>query len=207
MRLGLVTFSYPRHSQFSNPGRCLVWRLLFIAFRYNLSNLYKWSWAAFIVITVMNDDNTIVLFPSGNYPKISPTSPAITVNTFVTSKRMLNVKTAFTIANNIVHSKLDFCIFRFLYLDSTQIKRLQFIQNSFARVVTRAPRHHHVTPVLKMIATERIHFKAMYLTFMYNCSTPCPLTCTFSKSSPFSQPALPDHPPVSPFSKRPIPCA
>src|SRR6218665_2581032 len=62
---------------------------------------------------------------------------------------MLDFKTASTIATSIVHSKLDYCNSLFLNLDSTQIQRLQLIQNSLARVVTRTPRHHHITPVLK----------------------------------------------------------
>src|SRR6218665_1141518 len=59
----------------------------------------------------------------------------------------------------------------FLNLDSTQIQSLQLIQNSLARAVTRTPRHHHITPILKSLhwlkIPERIHFKALSLT--YNC--------------------------------------
>ena len=59
----------------------------------------------------------------------------------------------------------------FLNLDSTQIQSLQLIQNSLARAVTRTPRHHHITPVLKSLhwlkIPERIHFKVLSLT--YNC--------------------------------------
>src|SRR6218665_2391295 len=54
-------------------------------------------------------------------------------------------------------------------LDSTQIQRLQLIQNSLARAVTRTPRHHHITPVLKSLhwlkIPERIHFKVLSLTY------------------------------------------
>src|SRR6218665_218923 len=113
---------------------------------------------------------------------------------------MLDFKTASTIATSIVHSKLDDCNSLFLNLDSTQIQRLQLIQNSLARAVTRTPRHHHITPVLKSLhwlkIPERIHFKVLSLT--YNSSSP-PSPLTFASFSPFSQPALPDHPPVSPF--------
>src|SRR6218665_1384726 len=52
---------------------------------------------------------------------------------------------------------------------STQIQRLQLIQNSLARAVTRTPRHHHITPVLKSLhwlkIPERIHFKVLSLTY------------------------------------------
>src|SRR6218665_3795417 len=74
-----------------------------------------------------------------------------------------------TIATSIVHSKLDYYNSLFLNLDSTQIQRLQLIQNSLARAVTRTPRHHHIPPGLKSLhwlkIPERIHFKVLSLTY------------------------------------------
>src|SRR5688572_7875440 len=82
---------------------------------------------------------------------------------------MLDFKTASTIATSIVHSKLDYCNSLFLNLESTQLKRLQLIQNSLARAVTRTPKHHHITPILKSLhwvkIPERIHFKVLSLTY------------------------------------------
>src|SRR6218665_3683584 len=82
---------------------------------------------------------------------------------------MLDFKTASTIATSIVHSKLDYCNSIFLSLDSTQIHRLQLIQNSLAQDVTRTPRHHHITPVLKSLhwlqIPERNPFKVLSLTY------------------------------------------
>src|SRR6218665_3361917 len=91
---------------------------------------------------------------------------------------MLDFKTASIIVTSIVHSKLDYCYSLFLNLDSTQIQRLQLIQNSLARAVTRTSRHHDITPVLKSIhwlkIPERIHFKVLSLT--YNSLQPSKLT-------------------------------
>jgi len=82
---------------------------------------------------------------------------------------MLDFKTASAIATSIVHSKLDYCNSLFLNLESTQLKRLQLIQNSLARAVTRTPKHHHITPILKSLhwlkIQERIHFKVLSLTY------------------------------------------
>src|SRR6218665_3025198 len=82
---------------------------------------------------------------------------------------MLDFKTASTIATSSVHSKLDYCNSPFLNLYSTQRQRLQLIQNSYARDVTRTPRHHHITPVLKSLhwlkIPERIRFKVLSLTY------------------------------------------
>ena len=68
---------------------------------------------------------------------------------------------------SIVHSKLDYCNSLFLHLESTQLRRLQLIQNSLARAVTRTPMHHHITPILKSLhwlkIQERIHFKVLPL--------------------------------------------
>src|SRR6218665_2530866 len=58
---------------------------------------------------------------------------------------MLDFKTASTIATSIVHSKVDYCNSLFLNLDYSQIHRLQLIQNSLVRAVTRTPRHDHIT--------------------------------------------------------------
>src|SRR6218665_797944 len=82
---------------------------------------------------------------------------------------MLDFKTASTIATSIVYSKLDYCNSLFLTLESSQIQRLQLIQNSLARAVTRTPKHHHITIVLKSLhwpkIPERIHFKVLSLTY------------------------------------------
>src|SRR5688572_27556522 len=62
----------------------------------------------------------------------------------------LDFKTASTIAASIVHSRLDYCSSsRFLNLESIQLKRLQLIQDSLARAVTRTPKHKQITPWAK----------------------------------------------------------
>src|SRR6218665_78928 len=85
------------------------------------------------------------------------------------TRPMLDSKTASNIATSIVHSKLDYCNSLFLNLDSTQIQHLQLIQNSLAQAVTRTPRHHHITPVLKSLhwlkIPEHIHFKVLSLPY------------------------------------------
>src|SRR6218665_3271215 len=82
---------------------------------------------------------------------------------------MLDLKTASTIATSIVHSKLNYCNSLFLNTDITEINRLQTIQNDLARAVTRTPKHHHITPVLKWLhwlkIPERIEYKAISLSY------------------------------------------
>jgi len=63
----------------------------------------------------------------------------------------LDFKTASTIATFIVHSKLVYCNSLYYNLPQSQIKRLQNIQNSLARAVTRTPKSSLITPVLKFL--------------------------------------------------------
>ena len=52
----------------------------------------------------------------------------------------LNVKPHHsTLATSLVHAKLDYCNSHFLNLDTTQINRIQAIQNALARTVTKNP--------------------------------------------------------------------
>ena len=57
----------------------------------------------------------------------------------------LDSKTASLIATSIVHSKLDYCNSLYYNLPSTQLHRLQQIQNSLARAVVKAPKLTHTT--------------------------------------------------------------
>src|SRR6218665_3584477 len=90
---------------------------------------------------------------------------------------ILDYKTACTIATSIVHSKLDYCNSLFYSINSSQITRLQTIQNALARAVTKTPKHHHITPVLKSLhwlkIPQRIHYKnsISYLQYSSNLST------------------------------------
>ena len=84
---------------------------------------------------------------------------------------ILDYKTACTIATSIVHSKLDYCNSLFYNIDSSQMKCLQ--------TVTKTPKHHHITPVLKSLhwlkVPQRIHYKIVSL--IYNAlqtSKQCP---------------------------------
>jgi len=82
------------------------------------------------------------------------------------------LKTASSIATSIVNAKLDYCNSLFLNIDVTQINRLQAIQNALVRAVTKTPKHHHITPVLKTLhwlkIPERIEYKVTSFTYMYS---------------------------------------
>src|SRR6218665_1215537 len=83
---------------------------------------------------------------------------------------MLDLKTASaTVIASIVHAKLNHCNSLFLNIDVTQLNLLQAIRNALARAVTKTPKHHHFTPVLKTLQwlkiPERIEYKVISLTY------------------------------------------
>jgi len=81
----------------------------------------------------------------------------------------LDFKTASTIATSIIHFKLDYCNSLYYNLPQSQIKKIQNIQISLARAVTRTPKSSHITPVLKFLhwlkINKRIKYKLFSLTY------------------------------------------
>ena len=64
-------------------------------------------------------------------------------------RRYLTPETCATLVHSLISSKLDYCNSLLIELPETQINRFQCIQNSAARIVSRRPRHEHITPVLE----------------------------------------------------------
>ena len=70
---------------------------------------------------------------------------------------------------SLIHSKVDYCNSLLLNLPATQTNRLQLVLNSAARAVTKTPKFHHITPILKSLhwlkINERIQYKVLSLTY------------------------------------------
>jgi len=83
-------------------------------------------------------------------------------------RQTIDHATACTIATSLIHSKIDFCNSLLLNLPTTQTNRLQLILNSAARAVTKTPKFHHITPILKSLhwltINQRINYKVISLT-------------------------------------------
>ena len=83
-------------------------------------------------------------------------------------RNTINLPTARTIAASIIHSKLDYCNSLFLNLPISQTNRLQLVINAAARAITKTPKLHHISPILKSLhwlkIRERINYKIISLT-------------------------------------------
>ena len=83
----------------------------------------------------------------------------------------LNKETSKTVAVALIQSKLDYCNSCLWGVNDNQLKRLQKVQNSAARIVTRTKKSDHITPVLRDLhwlpVEKRIEHKL--LSIVYSC--------------------------------------
>ena len=80
---------------------------------------------------------------------------------------------AIIFANAFIHSRIDYCNSLFYGLPKYSINRLQKIQNSVARIVTRTSRSSHITPVLKSLHWLPVQYR---INFKLCCITHCALS-------------------------------
>ena len=66
-------------------------------------------------------------------------------------------------------SRFDYCNSLFLSLTDFELRRLQLVQNSLCRVVTRSSKYSHITPQLKKLhwlpVRYRVQFKIGLITY------------------------------------------
>ena len=82
---------------------------------------------------------------------------------------LVDLNTSVLLANALVSSRLDYCNSLFLSLTDFELRRLQLVQNSLCRVVTRSSKYSHITPQLKKLhwlpVKYRIQFKIGLITY------------------------------------------
>ena len=81
----------------------------------------------------------------------------------------LSDSVAETLIHSFISSRLDYCNGLLFGLPNTTLDRLQYIQNSAARVLTRTRPWQHITPTLKRLhwlpVMFRIRYKLLLLTY------------------------------------------
>ena len=76
---------------------------------------------------------------------------------------LLDLNTSVLLANALVSSRLDYCNSLFLSLTDFELRRLQLVQNSLCKVVTRSSKFSHITPQLKKL--HWLQFKIGLITY------------------------------------------
>ena len=86
-------------------------------------------------------------------------------------RRHLTKNISITVGNALVSSRLDYCNSLFRSLSCRDLKKLQNVQNSLARIVTHTSKFSHITPVLKSLhwlpIKHRIIFKTATIIYKF----------------------------------------
>ena len=84
-------------------------------------------------------------------------------------RKYLTTDATKTLVNCLVTSKLDYCNSLLFGIPKLTVNKLQRVQNTAARIITKTPRHDHITPVLKELhwlpICQRIDYKVLLYTY------------------------------------------
>ena len=84
-------------------------------------------------------------------------------------RKYLTTDATKSLVNSLVTSRLDYCNALLSGVPKTILGRLQTLQNTAARIITRTSRYEHITPVLKELhwipVNHRVEFKVLMLTY------------------------------------------
>ena len=84
-------------------------------------------------------------------------------------RRYLTPSAAESIIHSLISSRLDYCNSLFLGIPQYQLKKLQSVQNTAARILTYVSKYDHITHKLKELhwlpVTYRVHFKICLIVY------------------------------------------
>ena len=77
-------------------------------------------------------------------------------------RHCINQKTAEILVHALITSKLDYCNSVLFGISEKLLRRLQLVQNSAARIVTKSNKRDHITPILKNLHWLPVRFRIQY---------------------------------------------
>ena len=84
-------------------------------------------------------------------------------------RRYLSEDATKTLMNSTALVRLDYCNSIYVGLPQVSLHKIQLAQNTAARVISRTPRHEHITPTLQQMnrlsITKRCQMKLLVMTF------------------------------------------
>ncbi|XP_041466248.1 uncharacterized protein LOC121416805 [Lytechinus variegatus] len=84
-------------------------------------------------------------------------------------RKYLDKNSTERLVNAFVTSQIDYCNSFLINLPASHLSKLQHIQNTAARLITRTRKHEHITPILLSLhwfpIPQRIQFKVLLLTY------------------------------------------
>ena len=86
-------------------------------------------------------------------------------------RKYLNKESAATIVHAFVTSKLDYCNSLLFGLPKYQSRRLQYVQNTEARVVCQGRKYDHITPMLQELHWLPVYYRSIFkiLLIVFKC--------------------------------------
>ncbi len=93
-------------------------------------------------------------------------------------RRFLSKRSTTILVLSLVMTRLDYCNSLLAGASATQIRRLQRIQNSAARIISKTSKQDHITPVMRELhwlpIQQRITYKLMCLAYKCVCNGDAP---------------------------------
>ena len=84
-------------------------------------------------------------------------------------RKYLSTDATKSLVNSLVTSRMDYCNVLLCGVPKTLLNKLQHLQNTAARIITKTSRYNHITPILKELhwlpVTKRVDFKILVHTY------------------------------------------
>ncbi len=82
-------------------------------------------------------------------------------------KSFLSTSDLEKVVHSFIFSRLDYCNANYVGTCQTHIARLQLVQNAAARMLMKAKKSDHITPLLSSLGWLSVHYRIQYKVLIY----------------------------------------